>query len=35
MLTGVSSGVIALDEKGLISVANASACELLGWRLRR
>ncbi|USO06188.1 MAG: PAS domain-containing sensor histidine kinase [Rhodospirillales bacterium] len=30
VLTGVSSGVIALDEKGLISVANASACELLG-----
>lgn len=33
VLTGVSSGVIALDEKGLISVANASACELLGLRI--
>ncbi|MCB9983020.1 MAG: PAS domain-containing sensor histidine kinase [Rhodospirillales bacterium] len=33
VLTGVSSGVIALDEKGLVSVANVSACDLLGLAL--
>lgn len=30
VLSGVSSGVLGVDEKGIITVANESACELLG-----